>query len=95
MKTPLARPAPPLPSPHHTHPLTRTMFPTPTNIPHPPAAVTTQKAMCLFQPSKRLKSGCFMWLTPLANKGKADICRVEESESGRKETRWLSWKQSG
>jgi cation-transporting ATPase 13A1 len=38
------------------------------------------KAMCLFQPSKRLVPGYFMWLTPHANKGKAAICKVEESE---------------
>jgi len=38
------------------------------------------KAFCLYQPSKSMRAGCFVRVTPHANKGKADICRVEESE---------------
>jgi len=38
------------------------------------------KATCLFQPSSRVRPGCFVRLTPHANKGKADICRLDESE---------------
>mmetsp|Transcript_4625 Transcript_4625/g.8342 ORF Transcript_4625/g.8342 Transcript_4625/m.8342 type:complete len:1474 (-) Transcript_4625:187-4608(-) len=38
------------------------------------------RSTCLYQPSKRIKNGCFMRVSPLANKGKADICQVEESE---------------
>jgi len=38
------------------------------------------KASCLFQPSSRVRPGYFVRLTPHANKGKADICRLEESE---------------
>mmetsp|Transcript_62322 Transcript_62322/g.190446 ORF Transcript_62322/g.190446 Transcript_62322/m.190446 type:complete len:1465 (-) Transcript_62322:85-4479(-) len=38
------------------------------------------KAACLFQPTKRIRTGTFVRLTPQANKGKAAICEVEESE---------------
>jgi len=38
------------------------------------------KALTLFQESKHVKHGCFLRVTPHANKGKADICRVEESD---------------
>lgn len=38
------------------------------------------KANCLFQPTSRVRPGSFVWLTPHANKGKADICKVDESE---------------
>lgn len=38
------------------------------------------KANVLYQPSKNVFDGCFIWCTPHKHKGKADICLVEESE---------------
>mmetsp|Transcript_40899 Transcript_40899/g.96048 ORF Transcript_40899/g.96048 Transcript_40899/m.96048 type:complete len:1481 (+) Transcript_40899:98-4540(+) len=38
------------------------------------------KAAALFQPGRTVRHGCFMRVSPKENKGKADICAVEESE---------------
>lgn len=38
------------------------------------------KAAMFFQSARHVSHGCFMRVTPLANKGNADICRVEESD---------------
>lgn len=38
------------------------------------------KAAMLFQPCRHIVSGCFVRVTPRANKGKAAICKVEESD---------------
>lgn len=38
------------------------------------------KAAVLYHPCSRLDAGTLIWLTPHANKGKADICSVEMSE---------------
>lgn len=38
------------------------------------------RALFLFQPARRVHPGSFVRVTPHANKGKADICLVQESE---------------
>ena len=37
------------------------------------------QANMLFQRSDKVRKGLFMRLTPHANKGSADICKIEES----------------
>eukprot|EP00927_Polykrikos_kofoidii_P070684 TRINITY_DN67092_c0_g1_i1.p1 TRINITY_DN67092_c0_g1~~TRINITY_DN67092_c0_g1_i1.p1 ORF type:complete len:1491 (-),score=364.92 TRINITY_DN67092_c0_g1_i1:51-4337(-) len=44
------------------------------------------KAMTLYQKSSRIREGCFLRVTPQANKGNAAICPVHESEATMKYT---------